>query len=600
MREGTAMRKRLKDSLWLQLIAFTALIMFFLLAAYAVTDSYSGKILRERTIDLNDKILLQVEGKMEDFHDTLDHVATAMAYAPTTYDYFTIDPVARVMASEDLSEIFSNTVLLESDIAGIYLYDTSLNQIAAMGKAANNPDFVRNLKKHMEFGDLFYLNQAGVPFYPVYFPVYDLNNRQYGVQIGMCVMMMRTDNLAGLLEDSQATEHTQVYLLDGNDQIIASRGNNELEELDSSMMRSSDEYYVKVRNVPMDSWKVVSRIPESEMSTSRDGSKKFVTTAYAVSLALLVLLVWFCYKRFVGPMHQVDRFIQGIVDKPGERMEIEREDEIGTVVHSLNHMLDKQQKMNQEIQDSQKKMYEAEIAKKQLQVLAYQNQINPHFLYNALDTINWMAHKEGKDDICDMITAVSSLLRISISNKEAVFTVEKELRYVKDYLYIQKTRYRDRFEVIFDIEPEIYGQLIPKLTIQPLVENAIVHSVEVSREKAELTVEGHREGETVFIRVSDTGVGMTEETRKALLAEPGGADRQDINTAHTGLGVYAVHQRLKYLFGEGYGLTIQSSPGKGTCITIRIPFQMSTDEVYARAENLVERGPEDGFESSDS
>ena len=93
---------------------------------------------------------------------------------------------------------------------------------------------------------------------------------------------------------------------------------------------------------------------------------------------------------------------------------------------------------------------------------------------------------------------------------------------------------------------------------------------------------------------------MTEETRKALLAEPGGADRQDINTAHTGLGVYAVHQRLKYLFGEGYGLTIQSSPGKGTCITIRIPFQMSTDEVYARAENLVERGPEDGFESSDS
>ncbi len=129
------MRKRLKDSLWLQLIAFTALIMFFLLAAYAVTDSYSGKILRDRTIDLNDKILLQVEGKMEDFHDTLNHVATSMAYAPTTYDYFTMDPVARVMVSEDLSEIFSNTVLLESDIAGIYLYDTSLNQIAAMGKA---------------------------------------------------------------------------------------------------------------------------------------------------------------------------------------------------------------------------------------------------------------------------------------------------------------------------------------------------------------------------------------------------------------------------------------------------------------------------------
>lgn len=133
-----------------------------------------------------------------------------------------------------------------------------------------------------------------------------------------------------------------------------------------------------------------------------------------------------------------------------------------------------------------------------------------------------------------------------------------------------------------------------------MVENAIVHSVEVSREKAELTVKGHRDGDVVLICVSDTGVGMSEETRKALLMEPGSADRQNINTAHTGLGVYAVHQRLKYLFGEGYGLAVQSSPGEGTCITIRIPFQMSTDEVYARAENLADRRPENGFESPDS
>ena len=240
------------------------------------------------------------------------------------------------------------------------------------------------------------------------------------------------------------------------------------------------------------------------------------------------------------------------------------------------------------------------VLNKEMEFKALQAQINPHFLYNALDTINWMAHKEGKDDICDMVSAVSNLLRISISNKEAVFTVEKELRYVKDYLYIQKTRYRNRFEVVFDIAPEIYQQLIPKLTIQPLVENAIVHSVEVSREKAELTVKGHRDGDVVLICVSDTGVGMSEETRKALLMEPGSADRQNINTAHTGLGVYAVHQRLKYLFGEGYGLAVQSSPGEGTCITIRIPFQMSTDEVYARAENLADRRPENGFASPDS
>ena len=502
------MRKRLKDSLWLQLIAFTALIMFFLLAAYAVTDSYSGKILRDRTIDLNDKILLQVEGKMEDFHDTLNHVATSMAYAPTTYDYFTMDPVARVMVSEDLSEIFSNTVLLESDIAGIYLYDTSLNQIAAMGKAADNPDFVQSLKKQMEFGDIFYLNQAGVPFYTVYFPVYDLNNRQYGIQTGMCVMMMRTDNLSGLLEDSQATENTQVFLLDGNNQIIASRGNNGLEELDRSMMRSTDEFYVKVRSVRMDGWKVVSRIPESEMNSSMDDGKKFVTIAYVLAFALLILLVWFCYKRFVGPLHQVDLFIQKIVDRPEERMEIGREDEIGTVVQSLNHMLDARQKMNQEIQESQRRMYEAEIAKKQLQVLAYRNQINPHFLYNTFECICSMALYYEVDDIAEITMALSKVFRFAVKG-ENIVSVEEEVSYIREYAKIIDYRFMGKIDVDIEMEDAVKEKRVIKLMLQPLVENAVFHGLEQKLEDGEVNVSIHMHGEDhIMFVVEDNGCGI--------------------------------------------------------------------------------------------
>ena len=309
-----------------------------------------------------------------------------------------------------------------------------------------------------------------------------------------------------------------------------------------------------------------------------------------LSLALSVIMSYFLVRPITSTVGALKKFSKGDFKV---RLEEERKDEFGEMNQVFNSTIQKVEKLLEEIAHSR-------VLNKEMEFKALQAQINPHFLYNALDTINWMAHKEGKDDICDMVSAVSNLLRISISNKEAVFTVEKELRYVKDYLYIQKTRYRNRFEVVFDIAPEIYQQLIPKLTIQPLVENAIVHSVEVSREKAELTVKGHRDGDVVLICVSDTGVGMSEETRKALLMEPGSADRQNINTAHTGLGVYAVHQRLKYLFGEGYGLAVQSSPGEGTCITIRIPFQMSTDEVYARAENLADRRPENGFESPDS
>lgn len=563
------MRKRLKDSLWLQLIAFTALIMFFLLAAYAVTDSYSGKILRDRTIDLNDKILLQVEGKMEDFHDTLNHVATSMAYAPTTYDYFTMNPVARVMVSEDLSEIFSNTVLLESDIAGIYLYDTSLNQIAAMGKAADNPDFVQSLKKQMEFGDIFYLNQAGVPFYTVYFPVYDLNNRQYGIQTGMCVMMMRTDNLSGLLEDSQATENTQVFLLDGNNQIIASRGNNGLEELDRSMMRSTDEFYVKVRSVRMDGWKVVSRIPESEMNSSMDDGKKFVTIAYVLAFALLILLVWFCYKRFVGPLHQVDLFIQKIVDRPEERMEIGREDEIGTVVQSLNHMLDARQKMNQEIQESQRRMYEAEIAKKQLQVLAYRNQINPHFLYNTFECICSMALYYEVDDIAEITMALSKVFRFAVKG-ENIVSVEEEVSYIREYAKIIDYRFMGKIDVDIEMEDAVKEKRVIKLMLQPLVENAVFHGLEQKLEDGEVNVSIHMHGEDhIMFVVEDNGCGI-EPARLVWMRD----NLDSRPTGQKGIGVANIYQRLKLFYGDDVVFQIESRLGEGTRITIIIPDEL--------------------------
>lgn len=563
------MRKRLKDSLWLQLIAFTALIMFFLLAAYAITDSYSGKILRDRTIDLNDKILLQVEGKMEDFHDTLNHVATSMAYAPTTYDYFTMDPVARVMVSENLSEIFSNTVLLESDIAGIYLYDTSLNQIAAMGKAADNPDFVQSLKKQMEFGDIFYLNQAGVPFYTVYFPVYDLNNRQYGIQTGMCVMMMRTDNLSGLLEDSQATENTQVFLLDGNYQIIASRGNNGLEELDRSMMRSTDEFYVKVRSVRMDGWKVVSRIPESEMNSSMDDGKKFVTIAYVLAFALLILLVWFCYKRFVGPLHQVDLFIQKIVDRPEERMEIGREDEIGTVVQSLNHMLDARQKMNQEIQESQRRMYEAEIAKKQLQVLAYRNQINPHFLYNTFECICSMALYYEVDDIAEITMALSKVFRFAVKG-ENIVSVEEEVSYIREYAKIIDYRFMGKIDVDIEMEDAVKEKRVIKLMLQPLVENAVFHGLEQKLEDGEVNVSIHMHGEDhIMFVVEDNGCGI-EPARLVWMRD----NLDSRPTGQKGIGVANIYQRLKLFYGDDVVFQIESRLGEGTRITIIIPDEL--------------------------
>ena len=211
---------------------------------------------------------------------------------------------------------------------------------------------------------------------------------------------------------------------------------------------------------------------------------------------------------------------------------------------------------------------------------ALQAQINPHFLYNALDTVNWMAMKKGDTEICDMVSAISNLMRISIGNKQDIFSIRQELKYVKDYLYIQETRYRDRFQVYFAIDEKILDEKIPKLTIQPLVENAIVHSVEVSKGKTVLNINGYIEQGNVVIEIKDDGVGMDRDTLLHLLDPPEGEEK-DISVAHTGLGMYAVHQRLRYLYGEEYGLTADSEPGNGTCIKICIPFTKGEEKTWS-------------------
>ncbi|MCA5961315.1 histidine kinase [Blautia sp. RD014234] len=382
-------------------------------------------------------------------------------------------------------------------------------------------------------------------------------------------MMMRTDNLSGLLEDSQATENTQVFLLDGNNQIIASRGNNGLEELDRSMMRSTDEFYVKVRSVRMDGWKVVSRIPESEMNSSMDDGKKFVTIAYVLAFALLILLVWFCYKRFVGPLHQVDLFIQKIVDRPEERMEIGREDEIGTVVQSLNHMLDARQKMNQEIQESQRRMYEAEIAKKQLQVLAYRNQINPHFLYNTFECICSMALYYEVDDIAEITMALSKVFRFAVKG-ENIVSVEEEVSYIREYAKIIDYRFMGKIDVDIEMEDAVKEKRVIKLMLQPLVENAVFHGLEQKLEDGEVNVSIHMHGEDhIMFVVEDNGCGI-EPARLVWMRD----NLDSRPTGQKGIGVANIYQRLKLFYGDDVVFQIESRLGEGTRITIIIPDEL--------------------------
>lgn len=231
--------------------------------------------------------------------------------------------------------------------------------------------------------------------------------------------------------------------------------------------------------------------------------------------------------------------------------------EIRTLSVGMEQMIERLNQQIHEGEQRQESLRRAELA-------LLQAQINPHFLYNTMDTIIWLIEAEKTQEAVEMVSNLSSFFRHSLSKGEDVITLEEEERHVRSYLQIQRARYKDIMEYTVDIDPKLRGVMIPKLTLQPLVENALYHGIKLKRAVGHIRITGWQEGDRVILEVSDNGVGMTQERLLRL--------RESMeNDERVGFGLSAVHQRLRLQFGGDYGLSVTSREGIGTSVTARIP-----------------------------
>ena len=204
-----------------------------------------------------------------------------------------------------------------------------------------------------------------------------------------------------------------------------------------------------------------------------------------------------------------------------------------------------------------------EINLRKTELKALQAQINPHFLYNTLDSIAWMCEQGQNADAVRMVHALARLFRISISKGHELIPIAKEIEHAESYLQIQKYRYKNRFTYTFSVDPACLDCLCNKITLQPILENAINHGLDLMVDEGEIEVQVCPDGGDILFRVRDNGVGMTAEQVQAILhRQPGD---------HTGIGIKNVDDRLKIYFGKQYGLRIDSVPDVGTCVEIRMP-----------------------------
>jgi two-component system sensor histidine kinase YesM len=215
------------------------------------------------------------------------------------------------------------------------------------------------------------------------------------------------------------------------------------------------------------------------------------------------------------------------------------------------------------IQQLMSTVREEEINLRKTELKALQAQINPHFLYNTLDSIAWMCEQGRNSDAVRMVHALARLFRISISRGHEFIPIARELEHAESYLQIQMYRYKNQFTYAFDVDPDCLGYYCNKITLQPIIENAINHGLDLMVEEGRIDVVVRSEGEDIVFSVRDNGVGMSAEQIEAIMH----SDASD----RTGIGIRNVNDRLQIYFGKNYGISISSEPDVGTCVEIRMP-----------------------------
>lgn len=335
-------------------------------------------------------------------------------------------------------------------------------------------------------------------------------------------------------------------------------------------MRSEDgnKQTVIISTIAYTGWKMVGVVRQDARTDSLEQFRIYMVVIVIMLIMMLLLVNRIVSKKISSPILKLDASVRAY--EAGEKPDIY----IGGS-YEIRHLGNSIQSSYEEIERLMKKIMEEQNERRKSELAALQSQINPHFLYNTLESITWMIESGKNQDAVFMISELAKLFRISLSRGKTIISIKDELQHCRNYMNIQKYRYKERFETEYDISEEIYSFCTVKLILQPILENAIYYGVgDMDKdEDPRIVVRGWKQEQDIYIAVSDNGIGMRREDVENILT-----GNQKAIKHGSGVGLINVHTRIRLMFGKKYGLIVESEPDEGTTVTIHLPAVPYTRE----------------------
>ncbi|WP_336496182.1 sensor histidine kinase [Psychrobacillus sp. FJAT-51614] len=319
-------------------------------------------------------------------------------------------------------------------------------------------------------------------------------------------------------------------------------------------------------------WSFFTAAPYQDLRVGIQQIRTAITWTIFISLIFAYLVGFYSIsKSIVRPIHRLRSFMKEVeIGHLNGRVKVESNDEIGQLTAGFNKSVERLSNLLEEVYVSKLKEAEMTLNKTETELKMLQSQINPHFLYNSLETIRGMALEEGRENIANISSSLGKLLRYNLRNSLPTVSLREEIKFCEMYLKIQMIRFEDRFEYFFDIPDDVMDFDVVKFSLQPIVENCFMHSIGENSKKIKITINAQLLSKSSFnIRITDTGVGIKEEVLKEL------KEKLRNNSTSLGgqhIGIMNVHQRIRYLFGSEYGITINSTRGLETEVNIHLPI----------------------------
>ncbi|TDF95118.1 sensor histidine kinase [Paenibacillus piri] len=417
-------------------------------------------------------------------------------------------------------------------------------------------------------GEIYWSNTYDYNNKYIFSAVRYLQDIYTGNPLGYLIIDFDEDILFRTYENKQGENH---FIMDSQGTVISNKDKQLLSvslsgepflqrmgDYDSGYFQSSyrkTKMLVSFYKVPNLNWYIVDMVPENEVLQGVYGTKKFIYLLTLLSLVFILLLTYMLANMISSPLKKLALSMNSLqAGNVQVSLELDRKDEVGILAFRFNAMVNRINELIQEVvqEHEERRKYEFK---------ALQAQINPHFLYNTLSSIRWMARSNRPEVVNNMIISLVRLLRQSISSQEEYFSFRDELQFLQDYVYIQKIRYADKFQVQFQFKPTVLSCKTLKLIIQPLLENAIFHGIEPKDGTGTIQVNAYPADSVILIEVIDDGVGFNYARKQV-------AD----SSSEGGLALENIQRRIRQHYGPQYGCRVESSPGRGTKITVTLPM----------------------------